>query len=127
LSPVRAVGSVFSLLTGISAALLLPGELLRASDSGVTRLGGLLFIVGAVLVIFAVVSFVVPKYTFVVSAALSIAVLGIIAFRYDRLNPDLATATAVFATVAVIVDVLAARPSKELSEKDSPLNLPVFG
>jgi hypothetical protein len=36
-------------------------------------------------------------------------------------------AAAVLSTAALLVDAVASRPSKELSERDSPLNLPVFG
>ena len=125
--PIRVIGSVFSLLTGLSAALLLSRALERASGAGLTMLGGGLFIVGAILVVVSVVSFVVPRFTFVVSAVLSVGVLAIIAARYSRFNPDLALVTAFLATVALIADAFAARPSKALAEKDSPLNLPVFG
>jgi len=127
LSPIRVVGSVFSLLTGLLGALVLPLGLARAGGAGVTRLGGLLFLVGAVLVLVSIISFVVPKYTFVISAILSVVVLGVVAARFDRFNQGVALVTVVLATVAVVVDALAARPAKELAEKDSPLNLPVFG
>jgi uncharacterized membrane protein len=127
LTPIRVLGSVFSLLTGLSVAFVLPRGLESASDTGITRLGGLVFIIGAVLAIFAVASFVVPRITFIVSAILSASVLLTVAVRFGRFNQDVALVTAVLATVALVTDAFAARPSKGLSEKDSPLNLPVFG
>jgi hypothetical protein len=54
-------------------------------------------------------------------------VLVAVAITWGTYATDYSAAAAVLSLVAVMVDAVASRPSRGLSEKDSPLNLPVFG
>jgi hypothetical protein len=58
---------------------------------------------------------------------LSAAVLLVIGLTWGTYPTDGSVAVAGLSLVALTVDAVGSRPSRGLSEKDSPLNLPVFG
>ena len=86
-----------------------------------------LLVAGAILAIVSLVSFTGLRPAFIIGAILSAAVLAIVALTWGTYATNNAAATAALSTITLLVDAVASRPSKGLSEKDSPLNLPVFG
>lgn len=84
-------------------------------------------VAGALLVIVSLVSFTGRRPTFVLGAVLSAAVLVTLALSWGTYATNDSIAAAVISLASLAVDAVASSPSKELSERDSPLNLPVFG
>ena len=87
----------------------------------------LLLAAAAVLALVSLVSFTGIRLTFVLGAVLSAAVLVAVGLTWGTYPTGDSTAAAGLSLVALMVDAVASRASKGLSEKDSPLNLPVFG
>jgi hypothetical protein len=136
LSPIRLLGSVLGILAGMAAGLV--NEVARASTtigsapgSEVTvlrpDLGGALLIAGAILGLISLVSLTGFRIMFVLGAAASLGVLGVLALTWGDFGASDAVAVAVICVLAFLADVVASMSSGALSEKDSPLNLPVFG
>ena len=86
-----------------------------------------LFVAGALLAIASVVSLGGFRFVFVAGAVLSVLTLALVAVLWGDFPEGDELATIFLAIVTALVDIGASRPSKALSEKDSPLNLPVFG
>jgi hypothetical protein len=136
LNPIRAAGSVLGLVAGISAALVdlyeaVPHPLCLAGlCSGPVPppdLHGSLLVVGALLAVVSLVSFVGVRTIFAFGAILAAALLAVVLLTWGAYTTDDALFVGVFSVVTLVVDAIALMPSKALSEKDSPLNLPVFG
>jgi len=142
-SPVRIAGSVLSLLAGawttfvayygtnsispcppFSTCIL---ELGSAGPLSPSDLQGLLFVAGAVLAIDALISFAGMRAAFILGSVLSTAVLAILAVQWGAYFVNDSLAALVLALLAVVVDSVASRPTKGLSEQSNPMNLPVFG
>jgi hypothetical protein len=119
-SPIRLAGSVLSLVTGGVAALAAHSE---ASSS----LQVVLLAVGAVLAIDSLVSFAGIRASFVAGAVLSAAVLGIVAIQWGTYSGTDSAAALALSVLSVVVDAVASRPARGLSEQSNPMNLPVFG
>jgi hypothetical protein len=84
-------------------------------------------VVGAILVLASLVSVAGVRRSFILGAVLSAIVIARVALLWGTYPvADEETALALSA-VTFFVDVVASRPARGLSEKDSPLNLPVFG
>ncbi|MDA4132169.1 MAG: hypothetical protein OK454_03470 [Thaumarchaeota archaeon] len=84
-------------------------------------------VVGAILVLASLVAIAGVRRSFILGAVLSAIVIARVALLWGTYPAaDEETALALSA-VTFLVDVVASRPAKGLSEKDSPLNLPVFG
>lgn len=143
-SPVRIAGSVLSLLAGIWAAFvayygtnsLFPCQpfstcilQLRGSSGPLSssELQALLFIVGAILALDALVSFAGIRVTFVIGSVLATVILAILALQWGDYFVNYSIAALVLSLLAVVVDSVASRPSRALSEQNNPMNLPVFG
>jgi len=136
LSPIRAAGSVLGLVAGISGALVelyerLPVPLCLSNlcygHVQPPDLHGALLVVGALLAVVSVVSFIGSRIVFVFGAILAAAVLAVVALTWGDYVTNDALFVAVFSIVTLVVDLIGSTSSRELAEKDSPLNLPVFG
>jgi hypothetical protein len=147
LSPIRVAGSVVSLINGAWAIFFslyapqratlcaLPCVTAPASAAGpigpfhtsVSEVQLVLLALGAVLAIDSLVSFAGLRVSFILGAVLSAAVLLIQVAEWGTFSTDDATVAVVVSALALLADAVASRPSRGLSEKDSPLNLPVFG
>ncbi|HVC27336.1 MAG TPA: hypothetical protein VND40_04175 [Nitrososphaerales archaeon] len=140
MTPIRLAGSVIGLIDGTLAAfmevsgpsvhpLCLDPQTLCTSQSVVPspEMENLLLGAGVILAIISLVSFTGFRLTFVLGAVLSAAVLVTVGLTWGTYATDESAAAAGLAVVTLTVDAVASRPSKGLSEKDSPLNLPVFG
>ena len=80
-----------------------------------------------ILAVVSLVSFTGLRLTFVLGALLSAAAVVTLGLTWGTYPTDDAIAVAALSLVALVLDAVASRPSRGLSEKDSPLNLPVFG
>jgi len=147
LSPIRVLASVLSLLTGAYAAIIakygfipVPTQCLSSPQGapncagapyylGISspELQGALLLIGIVLVIDAVVSFTGLRASFVLGTVLSALVLAIFALSWGGPPTNISEVAVVLSVPTIVVDSFASSPSRTLSEKDSPLNLPVFG
>ncbi len=138
MSPIRALGSALSLLTGAWAAFLArfgfiptPEAVNAASPrySGIpsAELQGILLVVGAILIVDAMVSLVGVRAGFMLGAALSAVVLALVVLSWGGVGTNEAWAAVLLSAITIPVDAVSSRPARGLSEKDSPLNLPVFG
>ena len=83
--------------------------------------------VGAVLAVVSLVALTGSKVVFVLGALLSVAVVLVVAATWGAYLEDYTLLVAVLATITLVTDILASMSSSHLAEKDSPLNLPVFG
>ena len=90
-------------------------------------MASVLLAAGVILAVVSLVSFTGVRLAFIFGAVLSAAVLVTVGLTWGTYTTYDSAAVAGLAVVALIVDAVASRPSKGLSEKDSPLNLPVFG
>jgi hypothetical protein len=138
LSPIRLAGSILGLVNGAWAAYIAfvalnatyncgPGGCPESMFAFVPYARGQV-VAGGLLVIVSLISFTGRRPTFVLGGVLSAAVLVTLALTWGTpFATNDSIAAAVLSTTALGVDVVASRPSKELSERDSPLNLPVFG
>ena len=86
-----------------------------------------LAVVGAILVLTSLVSIAGVRRGFILGAVLSAIMIARVALLWGTYPAPDEETTLALAAVALLVDVVASRPAKGLSEKDSPLNLPVFG
>ncbi len=82
---------------------------------------------GGLLVVDSLVSFLGLRLSFALGALFSATLLVVVALRWGEYSTTDSAAAVVLSVCAVAVDALASRPARALSEKDSPLNLPVFG
>ena len=138
MTPIRLAGSVLGLASGAWAAYIafvfvttpvpnsfcpatgcpapadLPSARVQVADGGLVALVSL-------------VSLTERRVAFLIDAILSATVLvtlGLTWGAYSAINTEIALG---LSTLALAVNAVASRPAKELAEKDSPLNLPVFG
>jgi hypothetical protein len=86
-----------------------------------------LAVVGAILVLASLVSIARVRRSFIFGAILSAIVIARVALLWGTYPAADEETTVALAAVTFLVDLVASRPAKGLSEKDSPLNLPVFG
>ncbi|MDA4132694.1 MAG: hypothetical protein OK454_06165, partial [Thaumarchaeota archaeon] len=86
-----------------------------------------LAVVGAILIVDSLVSFAAIRISFVVAAVLSILIFAITIITWGGYDMSYSAVILILSAVTVLVDAVASRPPKALSERDSPLNLPVFG
>ena len=120
MTPIRVAGSVLGLITGIWAMYVQHDLLVHGASTP-------LLVAGALLALASVVSLGGFRFVFVVGAVLSLVTLVLVADIWGDFPKGDELATVLLAIVTALVDIGASRPSKALSEKDSPLNLPVFG
>jgi hypothetical protein len=133
------LGSVIGLFAGILAAFmetggpvvhpLCQGQTLCTSlpVSPAPDVASALLYAGSILAIVSLVSLTGIRLTFILGAVLSAVVLVTAGLTWGTYATDESAAVVGLALVAVVIDAVASRPSRGLSEKDSPLNLPVFG
>jgi hypothetical protein len=128
LTPIRALGSVLGLVTGgWTLYVVFFGESTLPRGTSLSSASDIFMAVGAALVVVSLVSFSGIRASFLVGAVLSGAVLVMTVSNWsDFPASDSGVALAVSA-ITIVLDVVASRPARGLSEKDSPLNLPVFG
>lgn len=137
MSPIRLAGSILGLVNGAWAAYIAfvalnatyncPQGGCPASTFAFMPYAQGQVVAGALLVIVSLVSFTGRRPTFVLGAVLSAAVLVTLALSWGTYATNDSIAAAVISLASLAVDAVASSPSKELSERDSPLNLPVFG
>jgi hypothetical protein len=84
-------------------------------------------VVGAILVLASLVSIAGMRRSFILGAILSAIIVARVALLWGSYPASDEETTMALSAVALLVDVVASRPAKALSERDSPLNLPVFG
>jgi hypothetical protein len=143
-TPIRLAGSALSLVNGSWAAFVayygansisncppfsqcileLQGGSGPLSPS---ELQGALFIVGAILVLDSLVSFVGIRMSYILSAVLSVVVLAIVALQWGTYAGADSAAAVVLSLLAIAASAVASRPVREMSEQTNPMNLPVFG
>jgi hypothetical protein len=136
LNPIRAAGSVLGVAAGLLAVYVSrfvtptplcdecspPAGVGAALHNSDPWLG----VVGAILVLASLVA-VVVKRSFVLGAILSAIIIARVALLWGTYPTNDQEAVLALSAVALFVDAVASLPSRALSEKDSPLNLPVFG
>ncbi len=141
MTPIRVAGSVIGLVDGVVAAFMVisgpvvqvqplcKGPILCTSlpTPPSPELENALLAAGAILAIVSLVSFTGIRLTFVLGAVLSAAALAAVGLTWGTYPTDGSIAVAALSLAALVVDAVGSRPSRGLSEKDSPLNLPVFG
>ena len=86
-----------------------------------------LAVIGAILLVDSLVSFTGFRATFTLAAALSAVLLLRVLLLWNDFPSAYSVSVAVLSLVTIALDAVASRPARALSEKDSPLNLPVFG
>ena len=125
------LGSVLGLSAGGLGALAANQPVPPCSACGIQYAAPNLAIpLSAAAIVLAVVSLLSltgVRVAFMVGAILSGIVLVVILASWGRFTTGDTVVAAMLSSAALAADILASRPSKGLSEKDSPLNLPVFG
>jgi hypothetical protein len=141
LTPIRAAGSVIGLVDGVLAAFMVilgpvrgplcegPGICIGPTSQSAPNpeLETVLLAAGVILAVVSLVSFTGLRVTFALGAVLSAAALVAVGLTWGTYPTDGSVAVAGLSLAALVIDVVGSRPSRGLSEKDSPLNLPVFG
>jgi hypothetical protein len=137
LSPIRLAGSILGLVNGAWAAYIAfialnstyncPEGGCPASTFAFLPYAQVQVAGGALLVVVSLLSLTGRRPTFIVGAVLSAVVLATLALSWGTYATNDSIASAVVSLASLAVDAVASGPSKELSERDSPLNLPVFG
>lgn len=84
-------------------------------------------IAGGLLVVVSLISLVGIRLMFVLGAILAAILLATLFLAWGTYASASAELAAVLSVLALGTDAVASRPSRGLAEKDSPLNLPVFG
>ena len=84
-------------------------------------------VVGAILVLASLVAIAGLRRSFILGAILSAILIARVALLWGSYPAADEETTLALSAVTFLVDVVASRPARGLSEKDSPLNLPVFG
>ena len=82
---------------------------------------------GGLVAVVSVISLTERRLAFMINAILSATILvtlGLTWGTYSANGTDIAFG---LSGLALVVNAVASRPAKELAERDSPLNLPVFG
>lgn len=123
MSPVRALASALSLINGVWAVYLY----YAGGQAGAAPPTVWLAAVGAVLAVVSVVGLAGVRTSFALALGLSALVLVLVAARWASFAAADSELAAVLSVLAIVLDAVAFRPAKALAEKDSPLNLPVFG
>ena len=123
MSPIRVLGSVLSLLTGLWALYVY----FAVHAGGGGSLFSLLAAVGGLLIVDSLISLAGLRVSYLVGSALSVVLLLVVALQWGDFGSADAVVGVVLSICAAATDVVASRPAKGLAEKDSPLNLPVFG
>jgi hypothetical protein len=142
LTPIRLAGSVLSLASGSWAAFVayygantvscppFSTCILEQGGSGPLSASDLqagLFIVGALLALDALVSFAGVRASFLLGAVLSAVVLVVVAFQWGTYSSADSSVAVALSVLALLVDAVASRPARGMSEQTNPMNLPVFG
>jgi len=141
LTPIRLAGSVIGLVDGVLAAFMVilgpvqgplcqgPGICIGPTSQSTPNpeLDSVLLAAGVILAVVSLVSFTGLRVTFALGALLSAAALVTVGLTWGTYPTDDSIAVAGLSLAALVIDAVGSRPSRGLSEKDSPLNLPVFG
>ena len=141
MTPIRVAGSVVGLVDGVLAAFMVifgpvqgplcqgPGICVGPLQQPIPNpeLDNILLAAGVVLAVVSLVSFTGLRLTFALGAILSAAALVAVGLTWGTYSTDDSIAVAGLSLAALVTDAVGSRPSRGLSEKDSPLNLPVFG
>ena len=137
MSPVRMLGSALSVISGLWTAYIALVALTATYNCPVHGCPASLFafvpyaqvqaVAGGALAVVAVVSLARPRPAFLAGAALSAVALVALALAWGTYTSQDAYVAAALSILSLVVDAVASRPSRALSERDSPLNLPVFG
>lgn len=132
MSPIRAAGCVLGAIAGILAIAVQHYNTTPSCPScSATTLGGLpsvwLAVAGGLLLVLSLMSFGGFRLTFYAAAVLGVMVLAADLALRGSYPADEWELIAGLSLLAILADLVAARPARALSEKDSPLNLPVFG
>ena len=134
MSPIRTLASALSLLTGAWAIYIhyygLAARVTLVAGAPCCPLSVAtvwVAVVGGILVVDSLISFAGVRISFAFGAALSAVLLARIALEWSGYVAADVEAAAALCVVSIVLNAIAFRPAKGLSEKDSPLNLPVFG
>ena len=87
----------------------------------------LLLVAGAITVLVSLISFAGFRVAFIAGSVLSGAIVALSLFWWATDGTSNPLASAAIAAVSTAVDAVASRTARGLAERDSPLNLPVFG
>jgi hypothetical protein len=83
--------------------------------------------IGALLVLISLVSLAGVRVGFLLGSVFSAAIIALVLLSWGS-YPLIDEASVVIVSIGtLVIDAVASRPARGLSEKDSPLNLPVFG
>jgi len=137
LNPIRVAGSLLGIVSGLWAVYVskfVKPSLLCSPCSPAPGLGSNLHladpwigVVGGILVLASLVSIAGVRMSFMLGAILSAIIIARVGLLWGTYPVTDEATTLALSAAACLVDAVASRPSKGLSEKDSPLNLPVFG
>jgi hypothetical protein len=130
LSPIRILASVLSLLNGVWAVYIHyygQATATLSAPAGYSVPTIWVAVVGGMLIVDSLVSFAGVRIGFALGAALSAVLLARVALEWSGYVVADVGASAAISAICIVLDLVAFRPAKGLSEKDSPLNLPVFG
>jgi hypothetical protein len=128
-----ALGSALGVATGLWAAYVSyfvdPSPLCSSCSTPGTLHNSdpWLGIVGAILVLASVVGLAGVRRSFTLGAVLSAVLIARVALLWGSYPFTDEVAVVVLSAITLVAEAVASLPSKGLSEKDSPLNLPVFG
>ncbi len=126
MSPIRILAAVLSLLNGAWAIYIhYYGLSTQVTSAPVATIW--VAVVGGILVVDSLISLVGVRVSFAFGAALSAVVLARVALEWSGYVAAEVEVAAVLSVISIVLDIIAFRPAKGLAEKDSPLNLPVFG
>jgi hypothetical protein len=128
-TPIRAAGSFLGVFTGILAVIV---EYTKSNPTcssacvpGASTVW--LAVAGAALAAASLVSWGGFRVTFYMGSVLAVMVFAADLALRGQFPADEWELTGALSLATVAVDMVASRPAKTLAEKDSPLNLPVFG
>ena len=133
MTPVRTAGSILGAATAALAIYIQYSNVVPPCSApcnpGVGGIGSptYLAVIGAILLLDSLVSFTGFRATFILAAVLSAVLLLRVLLVWNDFPSADSASVAILSIVTIAVDAVASRPAKALSEKDSLLNLPVFG
>ena len=82
---------------------------------------------GVALLLISLVSFAGVRVVFMLGAISSLIIIALVLLSWGDYPLFEEATVLVLSVVTLLADLLASRPARGLSERDSPLNLPVFG
>lgn len=133
MTPIRAIASALGVANGGFAAYVAIGPLIAPYNCPANGCPASMFyefqalaVVGAALVVASLVSLKGFGWAFLLDAGLSVAVLALVIAKWGAYGSN-SLPSAILTVAATAFGLVGSRSAKGLAEKDSLMNLPVFG